>query len=91
MATTEDLVRLEYAEVVDATSLEPVEVLAQPEVPGVRGGPEGAEVLVAVAARVGDVRLIDNMTLRVAAAGVGVDLGVTVAPTTPGEATCAAG
>jgi pantoate--beta-alanine ligase len=87
VATTEELVRLEYAEVVDAASLEPVQVLT----PGVRGGPDGNEVLVAVAARVGGVRLIDNMALRVDAAGVGVDLGVTVAPTTPGEAACAAG
>ena len=82
VAITEELVRLEYAEVVDAASLEPVQVLE---------GPGGNEVLVAVAARVGGIRLIDNMTLRVDAAGVGVDLGVTVAPTTPGEAACAAG
>ncbi|MGH8993321.1 MAG: pantoate--beta-alanine ligase [Acidimicrobiia bacterium] len=87
VATTEDLVRLEYAEVVDAGTLEPLEV-AQ------------GEVLMALAARVGDVRLIDNVTLRVDAAGASVDLGVTVAPSTPGvrgvpgeigEATCAAG
>ncbi|MGH9034944.1 MAG: pantoate--beta-alanine ligase [Acidimicrobiia bacterium] len=96
VATTEELVRLEYAEVVDAASLEPVQVLE----PGVRGGRGGNEVLVAVAARVGGVRLIDNMTIRVDGAGVSVDLGVTVAPTTPGvrgvpeetgEAVCAAG
>ncbi len=72
VATTEELVRLEYAEVVDATSLEPVEVLAS------------NEVLMAVAARVGGVRLIDNMALRVDATGVGVDLGVMVAPTMAG-------
>jgi len=46
------------------------------------------EVLVAVAARVGDVRLIDNMTIRVDARGAVVDAGVTVAPT--GEGLCAA-
>jgi pantoate--beta-alanine ligase len=73
--TTEPLVRLEYAEVVAADTLAPVEVL------------EG-EVLVAVAARVGDVRLIDNMTVNVDVRGAGVDLGVTVAPT--GEGLCAA-
>ncbi len=73
--TTEPLVRLEYAEVVAADTLAPVAVL------------EG-EVLVAVAARVGDVRLIDNMTIHVAASGAVVDLGTTVAPT--GEGLCAA-
>ena len=73
VATTEELVCLEYAEVVDAASLEPLEVVQ-------------GEVLVAVAARVGGVRLIDNMTLRVDGAGVGVDPGVHM-----GEAACAAG
>ena len=38
------------------------------------------EVLVAVAARVGDVRLIDNMTIHVDARGAVVDLGTIVAP-----------
>jgi pantoate--beta-alanine ligase len=61
--TTEPLVRLEYAEVVGADDMAPLEVL------------EG-EVLVAVAARVGTVRLIDNMTIHVDAAGASVDLGV---------------
>lgn len=75
--TTEPLVRLEYAEVVRASDLVPVERL------------EG-EVLVAVAARVGDVRLIDNMTIRVDASGATVDLGVTAAPLGEEEATCAA-
>ncbi len=78
VATTEELVRLEYAGVVDAGTLEPLEVL------------EG-DVLVAVAARVGGVRLIDNVTLQVDATGASADLGVTVAPTPQGEATCAAG
>ena len=73
--TTEELVRLEYAEVVAADTLAPLEEL------------EG-EVLVAVAARVGDVRLIDNMTIHVDARGAVVDLGTTVAPT--GEGLCAA-
>ena len=73
--TTEELVRLEYAEVVAADTLAPLEVL-------------DGEVLVAVAARVGDVRLIDNMTIRVDARGAAVDLGTTVAPT--GEGLCAA-
>ncbi len=89
--TTEPLVRLEYAEVVDAFDLTPVEELV-PGGPGV--SPDmTAEVLVAVAARVGDVRLIDNMTIRFDARGARVDLGLTVAPsvTAEGEATCAAG
>lgn len=73
--TTEPLVRLEYVEVVAADTLAPLEVL------------EG-DVLVAVAARLGDVRLIDNMTVHIDARGAGVDLGVTVAPT--GEGLCAA-
>ncbi len=73
--TTEPLVRLEYAEVVAADTLAPLEELA-------------GDVLVAVAARVGDVRLIDNMTIRVDARGAVVDLGVFVAPT--GEGLCAA-
>jgi pantoate--beta-alanine ligase len=73
--TTEPLVRLEYAEVVAADTLAPLEAL-------------DGEVLVAVAARVGDVRLIDNMTIRVDARVAVVDLGVAVAPT--GEGLCAA-
>jgi pantoate--beta-alanine ligase len=73
--TTEPLVRLEYAEVVAADTMAPLEDL------------EG-DVLVAVAARVGDVRLIDNMTIRIDARGAVVDLGVTVAP--HGEGLCAA-
>jgi pantoate--beta-alanine ligase len=73
--TTEELVRLEYAEVVAGDSLAPLEELA-------------GEVLVAVAARVGDVRLIDNMTIRVDGPGAVVDLGVLVAPTR--EGLCAA-
>jgi pantoate--beta-alanine ligase len=75
MLTTEPLVRLEYAEVVAADTLAPLEVL-------------DGEVLVAVATRVGDVRLIDNMTIRVDAQGAVVDLGVAVAPA--GEGLCAA-
>lgn len=73
--TTEPLVRLEYAEVVAADTMAPLQVL-------------DGEVLVAVAARVGDVRLIDNMTVHVDAGGAVVDLGVAVAP--EGEGLCAA-
>jgi pantoate--beta-alanine ligase len=73
--TTEPLVRLEYAEVVAAYTMAPLEVL-------------DGEVLVAVAARVGGVRLIDNMTIHVDARGAVVDLGIGVAPT--GEGLCAA-
>jgi len=61
----EPLVDLDYAEVVDAASLEPVEVLAAP-------------VLVALAAHVGRARLIDNCTISLTPAGDAVvDLGVT--------------
>ena len=73
--TTEELVRLEYAEVVAADTLAPLD-----EVTG--------DVLVAVAARVGGVRLIDNMTIHVDAGGAVVDLGVAVSPTE--EGLCAA-
>jgi pantoate--beta-alanine ligase len=73
--TTEDLVRLEYAEVVAADTMAPIEVL-------------DGDVLVAVAARVGAVRLIDNMTIHVDAEGAVVDLGVGVAPDR--EGLCAA-
>jgi pantoate--beta-alanine ligase len=74
VATNEELARLEYAEVVGAGDLTPLETLS-------------GEVLVAVAARVGDVRLIDNMTVTVEADGTAsVDLGVM----TEGEVVCAA-
>jgi pantoate--beta-alanine ligase len=60
----EPLVTLEYAEVVDAATLEPVSEI--------RG-----EVLVAVAAHVGRARLIDNCTVSVSDNDeVAVDLGV---------------
>jgi pantoate--beta-alanine ligase len=74
VATNEELARLEYAEVVGAGDLTPLETLS-------------GEVLVAVAARVGEVRLIDNMTVTVEADGTAsVDLGVM----TEGEVVCAA-
>jgi len=61
---SEPLVELDYAEVVDSSSLEPLEEL--------RG-----EVLVAVAANVGQARLIDNCAIAIAPDGdVDVDLGV---------------
>jgi len=44
-------------------------------------GPIAGEVLVAVAARVGATRLIDNVTVSVTASGAAVDLGVTSAGT----------
>ena len=73
--TTEPLVRLEYTEVVAGDTMAPLDLL-------------DGEVLVAVAVRVGGVRLIDNMTIHVDARGAVVDLGVAVAPT--GEGLCAA-
>jgi pantoate--beta-alanine ligase len=63
LVATEPRVELEYAEVVTADDLTPVI-----EIDG--------DVLVAVAARVGGTRLIDNMTLSVDPLGVHVDLGV---------------
>lgn len=59
----EPLVALEYAEVRDATTLEPVDEL--------RGS-----VVLALAAAVGRARLIDNVVLTVDGARVDVDLGV---------------
>lgn len=63
LIATEPSVELDYAEVVDAADLGPVTRI------------EG-DVLVAVAARVGRARLIDNMTVSVTPSGVDVDLGV---------------
>jgi pantoate--beta-alanine ligase len=60
----EPLVDLEYVEVVDASMLEPIDELT-------------GEVLVALAARVGRARLIDNCTITVLADGsTTADLGV---------------
>ena len=56
-------VRLDYAEVVDAASLEPVERIE-------------TDSLIAVAAFVGDVRLIDNIALSFAGGSLVADLGV---------------
>ncbi|MFN8034534.1 MAG: pantoate--beta-alanine ligase [Acidimicrobiia bacterium] len=64
---TEPAVALDYAEVCDAVSLQPVRVI-------------DGEVLVAVAARVGAARLIDNCTLFVHDTEVDADLGVTTIP-----------
>lgn len=55
-------VRLQYAEVVDADTLQPVETLAEES-------PSGGRYLAAVAAFVGGTRLIDNTTLRLGASG----------------------
>jgi pantothenate synthetase len=52
------LVRVQYASVVDADTLTPVEALSE-------DGPSGGRYLAAVAAFVGTTRLIDNLTLRV--------------------------
>jgi pantoate--beta-alanine ligase len=62
LVRTEPLVALEYAEARDAHTLEPVATL------------EG-DVLVALAARVGRTRLIDNVTLSVDDTGARADLG----------------
>ena len=59
---TAPLARLDYAEVVDADTLEPVETL-------VSDGPSEGRYLAAIAAFVGATRLIDNTTLTVRDAG----------------------
>ena len=62
--TAEPLVALDYAEVVDAESLDPMSEITRP-------------VLIAVAAHVGRARLIDNCTISPTSdGGVEVDLGV---------------
>ncbi len=60
---TEPTVRLDYAEVVDTHSLQPVEAVA-------------SDTLLAVAAFVGATRLIDNITIEASTSSV--DFGVTV-------------
>ena len=52
------LARVQYAEVVDADALRPVEALGE-------DGPSGGRYLAALAVYFGDTRLIDNTTLRV--------------------------
>ncbi len=65
---------LEYVEVRTADSLEPLSTL-------------DGELVVALAARAGRARLIDNVVLRVSADDVDVDLGVRVADGPPRGAT----
>jgi pantoate--beta-alanine ligase len=62
----EPLATLDYAEVVDAEELTPLARLD-----------DGREVLVALAARIGKTRLIDNVTVTVDGDDVRADLGVT--------------
>lgn len=69
VAALEPTVALEYVEVRTARELAPVEVLS-------------GDVVVAVAARVGRARLIDNCTLSIHGDDVSVDLGVVVRPGT---------
>ncbi len=67
---TEPLVRLDYAELVDASELSPVDSVA-------------GEVLLAVAAHVGRARLIDNARITVSTSGVEADLGVLISESEP--------
>jgi pantoate--beta-alanine ligase len=60
------LVRLDYAEVVDAATLEPVDEI-------------GPDTLVALAAFVGKARLIDNVTISFSGSTATPDLGVVTA------------
>lgn len=69
VAAMEPTVALEYVEVRSARDLTPVAEL-------------DGEVVVAVAARVGRARLIDNCTMSIHGHDVGVDLGVVVRPGT---------
>jgi pantoate--beta-alanine ligase len=65
---SEPSVRVDYAEVVDAATMEPI------------GTFSGGEALVAVAAFVGRTRLIDNVTLSIDGESVVVDDGVLATP-----------
>jgi pantoate--beta-alanine ligase len=62
----EPLLDLEYVEIRDADSLEPLPTL-------------NGSCVVALAARVGRARLIDNVLLRVTASGIEADLGARIA------------
>jgi len=77
---TEPIVRVEYAEVVDGASLQPIDEL-----------PTDGDVLIAIAAFVGPTRLIDNVTVAFHHDRATPDLGITVAPSRESEAPCAAG
>ena len=70
MVTTEPLLTLEYAEARNADDLSRLERLDGP-------------LLVAVAARVGATRLIDNVSMRIEGEDVHADLGVRVPPGVP--------
>jgi pantoate--beta-alanine ligase len=65
---------LEYVEIRDASSLEAVTTLT-------------GEVVIALAARVGRARLIDNVVLNVRGADVDADVGVRIADGPPAQAT----
>jgi pantoate--beta-alanine ligase len=65
---------LEYVEVRDASSLEPMATLT-------------GEFVIALAARVGEARLIDNVVVTVRGPDVGADLGVRVADGPPPQVT----
>ena len=72
---TAPLARLQYAEVVDADTLQPVEALSE-------DGHAAGRYLAAVAAFFGDTRLIDNTTLVVRDGETG-DGGITAPPLHP--------
>ncbi len=61
-AVTERGARVDYAEVVDATTFQPIDRL-----PDVHGGPDrerGAEVILPLAVWIGETRLIDNLRVK---------------------------
>jgi pantoate--beta-alanine ligase len=72
----EPRVRVDYAAIVDAATLQPVERLDRDD---------ESETLVALAAFVGKARLIDNVTISVRGTAATVDLGRVAAPAAEGR------
>jgi pantoate--beta-alanine ligase len=79
LVAAESAVALEYAEIRTAHELAPVDVLDGDVLTG--------DVLLAVAARVGETRLIDNVTMSVRGADVDIDLGIRLHPADAAGAT----
>ena len=71
MLGTEPRIKVDYAAIVDAATLEPVGRLDRTD---------SSETLVALAAFVGRARLIDNVTISVSGEHATVDLGRTAVP-----------
>jgi pantoate--beta-alanine ligase len=87
---TEPRVRLDYAEIVDATDLTTCNLTSGEFASGelasgdlASGEPLHGTILIAVAAFVGRTRLIDNATVTVSTSGVEADFGVLVSESEP--------